>query len=65
ALSAICTHINTCQLDWHEDRRQLVCPCHGGAFDVHGNVVQGPPSIPLATFPVERVGDELFVRREG
>lgn len=65
ALSAICTHMNICHLDWNEERRQLVCPCHGGAFDVYGNVVQGPPSIPLATFPVERVGDELFVRREG
>ncbi|MBK7878297.1 MAG: Rieske 2Fe-2S domain-containing protein [Planctomycetes bacterium] len=65
ALSAICTHMNICQLDWHEERRELVCPCHGGAFDVYGNVVQGPPSIPLATYPVERVGDELFVRREG
>lgn len=65
ALSAICTHMNICQLDWNEERRELVCPCHGGAFDVYGNVVQGPPSIPLATYPVERVGDELFVRREG
>lgn len=65
ALSAICTHMNICQLDWNEERRELVCPCHGGAFDVYGNVVQGPPSVPLATYPVERVGDELFVRREG
>jgi Rieske Fe-S protein len=64
ALSAICTHMDICQLDWNAERRQLVCPCHGGAFDVYGNVVQGPPSIPLASFPVERIGSDLFIRGE-
>lgn len=64
ALSAICTHMEICQLEWKPERRQLVCGCHGGAFDVHGNVVQGPPSIPLASFPVEEIRGELYVRRE-
>lgn len=64
ALSAVCTHMGVCQLDWDPDRRQLVCPCHGGAFDVHGNVVQGPPSVPLPTYEVERLGDTLYIRRE-
>jgi len=64
ALSAVCTHMNICRLDWDRERRQLVCPCHGGAFDVYGNVVQGPPSIPLRTFPVDLIGDELYIRRE-
>jgi Rieske Fe-S protein len=63
ALSAICTHMNICKLDWDAGRRLLVCGCHGGAFDVHGNVVRGPASVPLPTYSVERVGDELFVRR--
>ncbi len=65
ALSAICTHMDICQLEWKADRRQLVCPCHGGAFDLYGNVVQGPPSVPLASFAVEPIGDELYLRREG
>jgi Rieske Fe-S protein len=64
ALSAICTHMDICQLDWNPERRQLVCPCHGGAFDVYGNVVQGPPSIPLASYPVEEIGSEVFIRGE-
>ena len=64
ALSAICTHMSICQLEWKPERRQLVCPCHGGAFDVHGNVVHGPPSIPLQSFPVEEIRGELYVRRE-
>ena len=64
ALSAICTHMNICHLEWNEDRRELVCPCHGGAFDVYGNVVQGPPSIPLESYKVERIGPDVFVRRK-
>jgi len=64
ALSAVCTHMAICQLEWRPERRQLLCPCHGGAFDVHGNVVQGPPSIPLASYPVEEIRGQLYVRRE-
>jgi|JI10StandDraft_1071094.scaffolds.fasta_scaffold363354_3 Rieske Fe-S protein len=65
AVNAICTHMSVCRLEWREDRQLLVCPCHGGAFDVYGNVVQGPPSIPLATYGVEKVGTDLYLRREG
>jgi nitrite reductase/ring-hydroxylating ferredoxin subunit len=65
ALSAICTHMNICQLDWNAERRELVCPCHGGAFDVYGNVVQGPPSVPLQSYAVEHIGPDVFVRRKG
>lgn len=64
ALSAICTHMDICHLEWSGERRELVCPCHGGAFDVYGNVVHGPPSIPLATYPIERIGSDLYIRRE-
>lgn len=65
ALSAICTHMNTCQLDWNQERRELVCPCHGGAFDLYGNVVQGPPSVPLESYTVERIGPDVYVRGKG
>jgi Rieske Fe-S protein len=64
ATSAICTHMNVCHLEWSEERNLLECPCHGGAFDVHGNVVRGPASIPLPTYPVERLGEDLYLRRE-
>ena len=65
AVSAVCTHMDVCQLEWSAERQQLLCPCHGGAFDVHGNVVQGPPSIPLPTYAVERAGAALYVQRRG
>ncbi len=65
AVSAVCTYMSVCRLEWQEDRRQLVCPCHGGAFDVYGNVVQGPASVPLRTWPVRRVGGDVYIDRLG
>lgn len=63
ALGAACTHMQTCRLEWDREHRILVCPCHGGAFDIYGNVLRGPASVPLPSYSVERVGGELFVRR--
>jgi cytochrome b6-f complex iron-sulfur subunit len=65
ALSAICTHMDVCQLEWSAERLQLLCPCHGAAFDLHGNVVQGPASIPLRSFPVDLQGQDVLIRRQG
>lgn len=64
ALSAICTH-QGCIVDWDEKRRLLRCPCHGGLFDFHGNVIAGLPQRPLERLRVEVLGDEVFVREEG
>ena len=35
-----CTHLG-CVL--RPAGRELVCPCHGGRFDLHGRVLSGPP----------------------
>jgi nitrite reductase/ring-hydroxylating ferredoxin subunit len=61
ALSGLCTHMQSCRLDWAPERRLLTCTCHGCAFDLHGNVTWGPASIPLTSFRVQRIGGELFV----
>lgn len=46
ALSATCTHLG-CQVRWDAEATRFRCPCHGGVFDAHGQVVAGPPSRPL------------------
>ena len=46
AMSATCTHLG-CQVRWDSDTTKFRCPCHGGVFDVQGNVVEGPPPRPL------------------
>ena len=62
AVSGRCTHMDDCLLEWRQEQRKIVCPCHGCVYDVYGNVVQGPPSVPLPTFAVERRNEGLYVR---
>lgn len=63
ALSSVCTHSEVCHVQWNADREQLVCPCHRGAFDLHGNVISGPPPRPLPTREVFVRDGKVFVKR--
>jgi nitrite reductase/ring-hydroxylating ferredoxin subunit len=41
------------------------CPFHGGQFNTRtGAVVQGPPTKPIATYPVQITGDSISVAVE-
>ena len=62
ALSRICTHSEICHVDWTPDRQELRCPCHLAAFDVFGNVLHGPPPRPLRSYPVQVIGDEIYLK---
>lgn len=52
---ASCPHLG-CLVKWDKTAGQLRCACHGGAFDVDGNVIAGPPPRPLPkyVFKIER-----------
>jgi Rieske Fe-S protein len=52
ALSNICTHLG-CRVSWKEDEQAYLCPCHAAFFDATGNVLDGPPPKPLASYPVK------------
>jgi len=53
AFTQHCTHLG-CVVYWEAKRRQLLCPCHDGAFDAHtGAVTAGPPQRPLGRIAVE------------
>lgn len=41
-LSPRCTHLG-CAYNWQPDKKQFLCPCHSGVFDVTGKVLSGPP----------------------
>jgi Rieske Fe-S protein len=43
---ARCTHLG-CPLSWNQTTNEFYCPCHGGVFNMQGNVVAGPPPRPL------------------
>ena len=63
ALSATCTHLG-CQVRWDHDAKKFRCPCHGGAYDAHGRVIEGPPPRPLDTIDVrvDASTDAVLVR---
>lgn len=46
ALDSTCTHLG-CRTRFNPETRQIECPCHGGVYDVTGQVLAGPPPAPL------------------
>jgi Rieske Fe-S protein len=56
----ICTHLG-CQIDWQGDVMEFYCPCHDGRYDQFGEVVAGPPPVPLEQFPVQIDGEKVIV----
>ena len=50
ALSPRCTHLG-CFVSWDAEKNEFACPCHGGRYDIAGNVIEGPPPAPLLRLP--------------
>lgn len=66
ALSDVCPHLG-CKVHWEEEKRQFLCPCHGGVFEKDGKAVAGPPAEEkkdLKRFAVKQVGENLFIEFE-
>jgi Rieske Fe-S protein len=55
AMQSTCTHLG-CRTAYDRQSKRIKCPCHGGVFDMQGNVVDGPPPAPLPRLTV-RVQD--------
>jgi thiosulfate dehydrogenase [quinone] large subunit len=53
AYDAVCTHAG-CTVDYDPSSQQLICPCHGAAFDPSksAEVINGPAQFPLATVKI-------------
>jgi len=60
ALSLLCTH-TACEVRWQGDDQRYHCPCHEGLFDEAGEVLAGPPPLPLRPVPVRIEGDQVRV----
>lgn len=60
ALSPVCTHLG-CLVNWNRSREEFLCPCHGGRYDRHGNVIGGPPPAPLNRLPLDIRDGRVYV----
>lgn len=60
ALYRKCTHLG-CAVPWDAEQGQFVCPCHGSAFEMSGDVLNPPAPRPLDQFPVEIVNGNIQV----
>lgn len=59
AFQDACTHMQCSLSSGDLEGASVICPCHMGCFDVTtGTVLEGPPLLPLRTWPA-RVVDGL------
>lgn len=63
AFSLICTHLG-CIVEWDETQSEFYCPCHDGYYDQFGEVIAGPPPVPLEQFPVQVKDDQIIIGEE-
>jgi Rieske Fe-S protein len=50
AVSPVCSH-EKCTVAYRRKVTRFECPCHGSFFDLDGNVLNGPATRPLKTWP--------------
>jgi cytochrome b6-f complex iron-sulfur subunit len=60
AVAQSCTH-QGCSIAYNKNGSDFVCPCHGGTFDINGNVTAGPPPAPVKKYTVTKNGNILSV----
>lgn len=56
-LNSRCTHL-ACTVNWKEESRVFLCPCHDASFDAEGAVIDGPPPRPLDRFAEFRITED-------
>lgn len=55
-----CTHLG-CPLAWSAGSESFVCPCHGGSFNLAGEVISGPPPRPMIRYETRIQGGEILI----
>lgn len=63
-MSNHCAHLG-CPVRWFRDRGELLCPCHGGIYDINGGLIAGPPPQGLYYYAFEvREDGGIYVKHE-
>jgi cytochrome b6-f complex iron-sulfur subunit len=62
AVNPTCTH-QGCTVEWLEDEKIFLCPCHASEFKSNGKVQTGPATKPLSKYQAKIEGDLVMVKR--
>jgi menaquinol-cytochrome c reductase iron-sulfur subunit len=60
-LTSICPHLG-CTVPWNKEKKQFICPCHGGTFSADGSRVGGPSQRGMDTLETSVQDGQLLVR---
>ncbi len=60
AFSPICTHLG-CFVNWDNNKKEFLCPCHGGRYAMNGTVLSGPPPRPLTRLPMKFEAGKVYI----
>jgi cytochrome b6-f complex iron-sulfur subunit len=51
AISLRCTHLG-CSIEWEDEKKRFICPCHSSAFAMNGDVQNPPAPNALDYYPI-------------
>ncbi|TGE32108.1 ubiquinol-cytochrome c reductase iron-sulfur subunit [Desulfosporosinus sp. Sb-LF] len=60
ALVATCTHLG-CEVNYHPEKKEWLCPCHGSIYDSEGRPISGPAPKAMTRVAVERKADGSLI----
>ena len=60
AFDPTCTH-EECTVAFDDKKKTLVCPCHGGTYDLEGKVLAGPPPRALTCYAATLDGERVVI----
>ncbi len=60
-LTSVCPHLG-CTVPWNKEKKQFVCPCHGGTFTMDGSRVSGPSLRGMDALETSVEGGQLLVQ---
>lgn len=61
AVNPTCTH-QGCTVEWKQDEKSFVCPCHGARYSAEGIVLKETAPKPLQTYEAKIQGDTVLVK---
>jgi Rieske Fe-S protein len=59
--SVNCPHLG-CGINWGEDVKQFLCPCHEGVFDINGKKISGPAPRDLYRFETKIENNNILLK---